>query len=112
MNMHVCHRRLRASSPGSRTVCGHLTHIIPPRPTGTHSHTAEHHHTSGEPEKNVAEEKFFSLRMENYRLLAEIGRGSQGTVATVRHLEDGLVYVLKRVHIVEAEARRLSLIHI
>ncbi len=50
--------------------------------------------------------------MENYRTLAEIGRGTQGTVFTVRHTGDGAVYVLKRVHIVEAEARRSAFVEV
>ena len=50
--------------------------------------------------------------MENYRLLSQIGRGSQGTVHTVRHLGENAVYVLKKVHIVEAEARRSAFVEV
>ena len=47
--------------------------------------------------------------MEDYRELQCIGRGSQGTVHTVRHLAEGKLYVLKRMHILEPEARRAAL---
>ena len=39
-----------------------------------------------------------------------IGRGSQGAVYTVRHVAENTVYVLKRMHIMEPDARRAALL--
>jgi serine/threonine protein kinase len=47
--------------------------------------------------------------MEDYRELQCIGRGSQGAVYAVRHLVEGRLYVMKRMHILEPEARRTAL---
>ena len=46
----------------------------------------------------------------SYQELNCIGRGTQGSVYTVRHLEEGVTYVLKRMHIVESEQRRAALL--
>ena len=48
--------------------------------------------------------------MDAYRELACIGRGTQATVHTVRHLEEGGLYVLKRMQVREPEARRAALL--
>ena len=51
-----------------------------------------------------------AVEAHGYRTLSMIGRGSQGAVYTVRHREEGTTYVLKRVHILEPEARRTALL--
>ena len=48
--------------------------------------------------------------MEAYRELSCIGRGTQGSCHAVRHLEEGNTYVMKRMHIIEPEARRTALL--
>ena len=50
-----------------------------------------------------------ALGTHGYTCLSCIGRGSQGAVYTVRSARDNGVYVLKRVHIMEPEARRAAL---
>ena len=47
--------------------------------------------------------------MEAYVELQTIGRGAQGTVCTVRHVAEGVVYLMKRLHVVEHRARRSAL---
>jgi len=47
--------------------------------------------------------------MEAYVELQTIGRGSQGTVCTVRHVAEGAIYLMKRIHVVEHQARRAAL---
>ena len=47
--------------------------------------------------------------MEAYVELQTIGRGAQGTVCTVRHVAEGVVYLMKRLHVVEHRARRAAL---
>jgi NIMA (never in mitosis gene a)-related kinase len=47
--------------------------------------------------------------MEAYVELQTIGRGSQGTVCTVRHVAEGAIYLMKRLHVVEHRARRAAL---
>jgi len=51
-----------------------------------------------------------AVEAHGYRTLSMIGRGSQGAVYTVRHVQEGVTYVLKRVHIMEPEARRAALL--
>jgi len=46
----------------------------------------------------------------SYQELNCIGRGTQGSVYTVRHLEESVTYVLKRMHIAESEQRRAALL--
>ena len=38
-----------------------------------------------------------------------IGRGGQGSVCTVRHVAEGAIYIMKRIHVVEQQARRAAL---
>ena len=47
--------------------------------------------------------------MEAYVELQTIGRGAQGTVCTVRHVAEGVVYLMKRLHVVEHRARLAAL---
>jgi NIMA (never in mitosis gene a)-related kinase len=47
--------------------------------------------------------------MDAYVELQTIGRGSQGTVCTVRHVAEGAIYLMKRIHVVEHQARRAAL---
>ena len=51
-----------------------------------------------------------ALEAHGYCLIGALGRGSQGAVYTVRHLSENAVYVLKRMHIMEPEARRTALL--
>ena len=51
-----------------------------------------------------------AVEAHGYRTLSMIGRGSQGAVYTVRHVAEGTTYVLKRMHIMEPEARRTALL--
>ena len=46
--------------------------------------------------------------MGNYEEIELLGRGSQGDVYTVRHLGEGVTYVMKRIQIAEPEARRMA----
>ena len=50
-----------------------------------------------------------ALEAHGYRVLGAIGRGSQGAVYTVAD-STGTTYVLKRMHIMEPEARRTALL--
>ena len=58
----------------------------------------------------LAEHKPVGTMASSYQELNCIGRGTQGSVYTVRHLEEGVTYVLKRMHIVESEQRRAALL--
>ena len=51
-----------------------------------------------------------ALEAHGYCLIGALGRGSQGAVYTVRHVASGETYVLKRMHIMEPEARRTALL--
>ena len=51
-----------------------------------------------------------ALDAHGYDFLGKLGRGSQGAVYTVRHRGENTIYVLKRMHIIEPEARRTALL--
>ena len=51
-----------------------------------------------------------AVEAHGYTCVGCIGRGAQGAVYTVRRRSEGATYVLKRMHIIEPEARRTALL--
>jgi serine/threonine protein kinase len=51
-----------------------------------------------------------AVEAHGYLPIGCVGRGSQGAVYTVRHIAENATYVLKRMHIIEPDARRTGLL--